>query len=178
VVELLLDLERKAGDEASKYPNLDVINMVFPLFKGNELAEVAKLTVDKILEVEGNTTDRVYPRGYATASWVFLLSPFVKHSAFQEECEWRKIVSKDSRVMPGQQYRVGKSSLIPFVEIMLDQKRRGAECVPAEKYFIDEVVIGPTPAPELTLEALRSLFDSEGHPEVIVRSSRIPFRDW
>jgi hypothetical protein len=61
---------------------------------------------------------------------------------------------------------------------MLDVMRVGAECVPREKYFIDEVIIGPTPTPELTLEALRSLFDSVGHPEVIIRSSCIPFRSW
>jgi len=80
--------------------------------------------------------------------------------------------------MPGQKFRPGKSTLIPFVEIMLDVKRLEAECVPRDEYFIDEVVIGPTPTPDLTFEALRSLFDSEGHPEVNIRQSRIPFKDW
>ena len=80
--------------------------------------------------------------------------------------------------MPGQQFRSGKSTLIPFVEIMLDVMREGADCVPREDYFINEVVIGPTPTPELTSEALRSLFEAEGHPGVVVRTSQIPFRDW
>ncbi len=114
----------------------------------------------------------------STASWLYPLSPFFKHDAFSEECEWRKVVSKDYRQMPGQKFRQGKSTLIPFVEIMLDVMRVGAECVPRESYFINEVVVGPTPVPELTLEAVHSLFSSEDHPEVPVRSSIIPFRDW
>jgi len=107
-----------------------------------------------------------------------MLSPFIKHEAFSEECEWRKVVSKDSRPTPGQKCRLGRSTLIPYVEIMLYLARDGSNYVPRTKYFIDEVVMGPTPTPHLTMEALRSLFDSTGHPEVIVRSSGIPFRSW
>jgi hypothetical protein len=92
--------------------------------------------------------------------------------------EWRKVITKDSRPMPGQQFRTGKSTLIPFIEIMLDVMREGAQCVTRKDYFIDEVVIGPTPTPELTVEAISSLFYSEGHPEVVVRTSSIPYRDW
>jgi hypothetical protein len=182
-MEKLLEFERKAGTQSSKYPNFNVMNAVFPMFKGTvfqkgELDEILKLTIDKIREVEGDSDVKLCPVGSAMAGWVFLLSPFIKHSAFKEECEWRKVVSKDFRPMPGQKFRMGKSTLIPFVEIMLDVRREGAECVPREKYFINEVIVGPTPTPDLTLEALRSLFDSEGHPDVTVRSSRIPFKDW
>jgi hypothetical protein len=182
MVERLLDLERKAGASASDYPNLEVLADILPLFKGMASREAIlgamKLTVDKIREVEGDSPVAPCPSGSTVASWVSVLSPFVKHSSFEEECEWRKVVSRGFRPMHGQQFRVGKSTLIPFVEIMLDVQRHEAECVPREKYFINEVVIGPTPAPELTLEALRSLFDSEGHPEVVILQSRIPFRDW
>jgi hypothetical protein len=110
--------------------------------------------------------------------WLSLLAPFIKHDAFKDEAEWRKVVSKDIRPMPGQMFRQGKSTLIPFAEIMLDVRREGAERVPQETYFVDEVIVGPTPTPELTLEAVQALFASEGHPEVRVRKSEIPFRSW
>jgi Protein of unknown function (DUF2971) len=116
--------------------------------------------------------------GVSIATWVHLAASIFKHEAFQEECEWRKVISKDSRLMPGQKFRAGRSTLIPFVEVMLDVRREGAECVPREAYFINEVVVGPTPTPELTHEALVSLFASVGHPEVRIRVSRIPYKDW
>ncbi len=80
--------------------------------------------------------------------------------------------------MPAQQFRSGKSTPIPFVEVMLDVERIGADMIPRKSYFINEVIIGPTPTPELTSAALKSLFASEGRPEVVVRPSEIPFRSW
>jgi hypothetical protein len=184
MIDRLLETERKHnGGNPSKYPNFNVLAIVAPLFKGakfeeGELDEVTRIAADKIIELEGNPEPKLHLPGSAIATWVFLLSPFIKHGAFAEECEWRKVVSKDIRTMPGQQFRTGKSTLIPYVEIMLDVMRQDADCVPREDYFINEVIVGPTPTPELTSEALRSLFEAEGHPEVIVRTSRIPFRDW
>lgn len=183
MVDKLIEAEKRSGDKATKYPSLGVLSAVAPLFKGaqfdsGELDGVYRLTVDKIQEVEGESKPKMYPPGSAIVSWVYLLSPFIKHAAFAEECEWRKVVSKDFRTMPGQKFRPGKSTLIPFVEIMLDVMRVEAECVVRNDYFITEVVVGPTPMQDLTLEALTSLFETEGHPEVTVRSSHIPFKDW
>ncbi len=110
--------------------------------------------------------------------WTSLISPFFKHHAFESEAEWRKVVSKDHRPMPGQQFRQGKSILIPYVDVELGLKREGAEHVPQTTYFVNEIVVGPTPTPELTVEAVRALFASEGHLEVIVKPSSIPFRSW
>jgi hypothetical protein len=136
--------------------------------------------VDRLIEVDRQSAVEEPKIGFpfkVVPLWLQLASPFFKHEAFNEECEWRKVISKHGQ-MPGQKFRQGKSTLIPFVEIMLDVMRVGTECVPRERYFINEVVVGPTPTPDLTIEALRSFFDSEGHPEVTVRSSTIPFRDW
>ncbi len=111
-------------------------------------------------------------------AWLEVVSPFFKHDAFAGEAEWRKVVSKDYRLMPGQQFRQGKSTLIPFIEIMLDVRTAGVERVPQQTYFIDEVMIGPTPNPELTLEAVLALLATAGHSEVLVRNSHIPFKSW
>ena len=72
------------------------------------------------------------------------------------------MISKDYRPMPGQQFRQGKSTLIPFVEIILDVMRKGAERVTQQTSLIDEVVVGPTPTPGLIIQAVEALFVSGG----------------
>jgi hypothetical protein len=180
----LLNLARK--EDPTKPSSLGTGVLAYalaPIFEGkniadDELLDVVQRATDAISWAEGKSGQNLYLPGSEIAGWVTMLSPFIKHGAFSEECEWRKVVSKDSRLMPGQRFRSGKSTLIPFVEIMLDVVREGSAAVPSKKYFIDEVVVGPTFKPELTIEALRSLFESESHPEVVVRSSSIPFRSW
>lgn len=140
----------------------------FPLL----MAAAAKQKRMKEEEAEHEMLIRTIP------VWLSLVSPLFKHAAFKDEAEWRKVISKDIRPMPGQQFRQAKSTLIPYVEIMLDLRREQDKHVPQTTYFIDEVIVGPTPTPELTLEAVHALFASEGHPEVIVKPSAIPFRSW
>jgi hypothetical protein len=134
--------------------------------------------IEAVIRVEGEPGFPEPGPFSAVAAWLAVLSPLVKHDAFEEEGEWRKVTSKQYRTMPCQRFRIGRSTLIPFVEIMLDVKTADATCVPSEKYFIDEVIVGPTPTPDLTIEAVRALFSSEGHPEVAVHMSRVPFRSW
>jgi len=163
----LLELERRSGSRVAVGRMLT-----------NIPEELISKWIDVIVKVEGEP-GFAEPRPFsAVAAWLALLAPLVKHDAFAEEGEWRKVASKDYRPLPGQRFRVGRSTLIPFVDIMLDVKTVGAHRVLSEKYFINEVIIGPTPTPELTVEAVRSLFSSEGHPEVDVHVSRIPFRSW
>jgi hypothetical protein len=72
-------------------------------------------------------------------------------------------------------FRPGKSTLIPYVEAVLNRGIAGKSLAP---YVIRRVVVGPTPNMSITLAAIRSLFDSIGHPEVKVEPSKIPFRHW
>lgn len=108
-----------------------------------------KIVMDKLLrldlkESEGDSSKVAWR---SIAIWLGLSSPFFKHHAFEGEAEWRKVISKDYRLMPGQQFRQGKSTLIPFVKVMLDVMRDGSDKVPQQTYFVDEVVVGPTPTP-------------------------------
>ena len=51
------------------------------------------------------------------------------------------------------------------------------KCVPTySDYFISEVVVGPTPNPELTASALDHLFRRKQVP-VAIRNSDIPYRE-
>lgn len=103
-----------------------------------------------------------------------LLAPSYKHESFRHECEWRLVVTKPHKAMPGQRFRPGKSTLIPYVEVDLN---RNLKFELAEKYMLRKVIVGPTPNPDLAVEALLGLFAVNGQ-EVDVELSSIPFRNW
>jgi len=107
--------------------------------------------------------------------WLSVLAPSFKHTAFRDESEWRLILSKPHKPMPGQRFRVGKSTLVPFIEVELN---KDSHRKPADAYMIHEVVVGPTPNAELSMEALRALFESKDQPQVRVEKSAIPYRHW
>jgi hypothetical protein len=104
-----------------------------------------------------------------------LLAPLYKHHAFQHECEWRMILRKPHKPMPGQRFRVGASTLVPYIEVDLN---RDLEFRLSDKYMLNKVFIGPTPNPQLSKDAIQNLFATKGHPEVVVEVSSIPYRDW
>ncbi len=109
------------------------------------------------------------------SAWFSAFAPVYKHAAFCHESEWRMVLTKPHKPMPGQRFREGKSTVIPYVEIELN---RNIKYKLSEDYMVKKVVIGPTPNAELSIEALRSLFISKNHPEVTVEASSIPYRDW
>lgn len=103
-----------------------------------------------------------------------LVAPSYKHAAFRHECEWRLVVNKPHKPMPGRRFRPGISMLIPYVEVDLN---RNLKFELSETYMLRKVIVGPTPNPELAEEALRSLFETSGHRVDVERSS-IPFCNW
>ena len=107
--------------------------------------------------------------GEATARCLAVFAPMFKHRAFEEEREWRLILSEFPSPMPAKRFRVGKSALVPYVE---------AEPLIKESYFIKEVIVGPTPHPELSKDSVTALFQSLDHPGVTVRTSNVPYRHW
>jgi hypothetical protein len=113
---------------------------------------------------------------YKDIAWaaLSLLAPSYKHEAFRHECEWRLVVNKPHKPMPGQRFRPGKSTLVPYVEVDLN---RNLKFELSGKYMLRKVIVGPTPNPELAVEALLSLFTAKGH-EVEIEPSSIPFRNW
>jgi hypothetical protein len=74
---------------------------------------------------------------------------------------------RDAPLKPSNLYRDGGSFATPRETI-----------IPSlEPFFIDSATIGPTPCPELTKQALQSLFWGRGY-DVKIDDSKIPFRDW
>jgi hypothetical protein len=92
----------------------------------------------------------------------------IKHSAFEEECEWR-IVSRyfPKYTVPEVKFREGASMLMPYIEIDL----------PADGLLFDEVILGPTEHNNLSLSAL-STYLSNRKVCNVTSSSTIPYREW
>jgi hypothetical protein len=98
-------------------------------------------------------------------------APLYKHASFSEEREWRFTLSRNINFdhLPNEDFRVGKSTLIPFIPVSLDKYRDQA---------IREVIIGPTPNMDLSVRALRQFINSKEMVNVSVRPSIVPYRPW
>lgn len=82
----------------------------------------------------------------AVISWFSVMATGFKHAAFSSEREWRLVLTKPHKPMPGQQFRPGKSSIVPFIEVELNKDLHSNAVSP---YIIREVVVGPCPDPQL-----------------------------
>ncbi len=95
----------------------------------------------------------------------------IKDGAFREEREWRLVLPSFSMWDPKVKFRDGGRLLVPYwtVPLLLD----GASSLP-----IKEVVIGPTPHPDLEARAVSAMLTVAGLPNGKVRRSEVPYRDW
>lgn len=109
------------------------------------------------------------------AAWLAAAASAFKHSSFRDEHEWRLITSKPHKPMPGQRFRPGRSSLIPYVEVELNRNHRSERM--AER-IINRVIVGPSPDPELSMQAAKSFFLSIGQPDVEILRSSTPYKNW
>jgi hypothetical protein len=99
-----------------------------------------------------------------------ILAPIIKHGAFQEEGEWRLIVTSIGRNSGRLCFRPGRSMITPYVELPLARSD--------EVLYLEEVIVGPTPHPETAELAVWML---QMHTRVgvgDVRLSDVPYRDW
>jgi len=82
------------------------------------------------------------------------LATQLKHSAFFEEEEWRLVSEPISLESSRIRFRNGKSMLIPYVEIKIEDK---------DGYInIPEVWIGPTPHPTLSEQSVENFLVTKG----------------
>jgi hypothetical protein len=113
----------------------------------------------------------------------------VKHSAFEAENEYRLIATSARLDGNDVKFRCSKTTVIPYLELYLpesEEDKMGDRTILKEEpsrsevtrydYFIREIIVGPTPNPDLTVGALTSMFQSRLFGPKI-RKSTIPFRD-
>lgn len=137
--------------------------LVRDLVKGVVLAAEESLS-------SGVPKDRVFRESYKQLGRLLpLLAPALKDPSFAEEQEWRLVCLPISFENQNPHFRQGRSMLIPYYEHFFPNKTR----VP-----IEELVIGPTPHPQLARDATHSLLSASGLTLTSVRSSSIPYRTW
>lgn len=108
--------------------------------------------------------------------WLKTLAASFKHSAFAEEQEWRLCFQRQHKPMRHQQFRIGKSMLVPYIAANLNLN--GDKQPIVEGSYIDEVIIGPSANKELNKTAVEQLLLANGHENVKVNVSDVPYRDW
>ena len=94
----------------------------------------------------------------------------MKHKAFKDEGEWR-LVSMAPRSYEDNEFgfRPGISTVVPYYSLPLD-----LSC-------IVEIIVGPSPHPELAKDAVRGLCHRYNLKDVggwHIKNSKIPFRNW
>lgn len=116
-------------------------------------------------------TQTYYPYFAEIEPQVLRICALIKHPCFVEENEWRAVSKPMANyVEPNIKYRVGKSYLIPYIDLPLAQ---GLESIP-----LAECVIGPTPTPTLLFNSV-SMYMRKYNPQsggFTIYNSNIPFR--
>ena len=122
---------------------------------------------------------RAAPRSRHRSTWsdihlnfvlcLLWVAPYLKHSKFADEREWRLVFSSD--VPESASHFCDRGSLLtPYVEL---------PAAPARADFgIRRIIVGPSPHPELEWDAVHRLIAAAGHPSCAIESSAAPFRTW
>lgn len=134
------------------------------------IAEVARFA-EQFKAEHPDDDDRLFREAFKLFErLVPLLGPVIKHQTFDEESEWRLISPTDSLGQMAPELRAGRSMLIPYIEHRLAQED--------ERLDLAEIIVGPTPHPELAVKAVEVLLAKHRVVVENVRESEIPYRDW
>ncbi|MGC2399842.1 MAG: DUF2971 domain-containing protein [Acidobacteriaceae bacterium] len=99
-----------------------------------------------------------------------LCSPIFKDSSFEEEREWRLIVQCLYPDSPKRYFRVGRSTIVPYIKIDVRTNYSTS--------YIREINVGPTPEPKLASMAIKTLLTYRSLQSAFVRDSIVPYRTW
>ena len=169
------------------------------------IEDAMRLSIEEVASLVFHPTEGDSP-GDETADYrsayfkVFIdrAASFIKHPSFSNEDEYRLLVDGVFSAREYLEYRVSRTTLIPYIPVYIPKRHSSAPLVPAGKStklreppfwdrvgesfaprldFIDRVVIGPTSDKKLSLAAVSSFFKRRGMSVEVV-SSTIPYRDW
>lgn len=148
------------------------------------VSEFVELILNEILENQGVQPDDDnyyhWHNGGNLVPYLVRLAPIFKDGSFSDEKEWRIISRALSCREDGYNYRIGKSMLIPYLELSIESP----EELQNEKRY-REIVVGPTPNQKQSQNAVISLLAKKGLANdmapggaVHVNPSIVPFRAW
>jgi Protein of unknown function (DUF2971) len=108
------------------------------------------------------------------------LAPRLKHPKFEEEDEWRLVLTSRGQSPADLRTRIGANTLIPYSAYPLGGRRLGAD-TSALIHFdgLHSVLVGPNSHPEhLLIKAVQDAFGAHGlsRHHLSIGCSRIPFR--
>lgn len=162
------------------------------VYEPEEQQELIRGTIDTFLETNADADPEYWRRnqGYGIShrppdtpslssyAWrdfparLARIAPLIKDKSFEDEKEWRLVA--ENLLVFELDHRPGESMLIPYYNIPIGD----------DKTFdsIREIIVGPTPHPELSKASVRSLAWTTGlvnnHNNIITRTTNIPFRNW
>jgi hypothetical protein len=102
----------------------------------------------------------------AEAKNIIRILALIKHEAFSEEREWR-LISAHFAGLDSAHFRAGASMLVPYQKWKLPQL----------DWMFDEIILGPTPHPELSYESLVAMTHQHKLANMLRRCD-IPYRVW
>ncbi len=115
-----------------------------------------------------NTPIAGFPGSYGSVRLHRFLMPVlatIKHPSFADEIEWRLVLANAFALAEVRtSFRVGDFGFAPYIEVPL----------PAES--VAEVVVGPSPHPEIRKAGVQRLLSRLGLPSVAVTGSDTPLR--
>jgi hypothetical protein len=115
---------------------------------------------------------------YLSAQELFGVAPTIKHPSFQEEEEWRLVWSPGwseyERAIV--KHRPSRTMLIPYREFKLSVVDDLGMSVD-DDCGISEVIVGPTPYVELSIDSLKGFLKAQKLTACNVDKSGIPYRE-
>src|SRR5258707_3515022 len=93
-----------------------------------------------------------------------MLAPLIKDNSFEDEKEWR-LISRPPISFSGLDHRPSRSMIAPYFRLLIGTDQE-FDC-------LHEVVVGPTPNPELSKESVHSLLESQGLRNIAVRATKV-----
>lgn len=152
--------------------------MVHCIYSEEEQSSIAKEFVEKfisavvdnqnshVFESQKTMDDIVSEIGRKYITVIQSLASSIKNSAFEDENEVRVImlcIKNDVK------FRPGGSFVIPYQEFPLELSKPDSP--------LKEIIIGPTPNPNLALKSVQMMLDQKGW-KVSVRNTIVPYRTW
>jgi hypothetical protein len=139
------------------------------LIREHESGELAENMDDEEVEIHSRI-------GGNLSAYLNRYAPIFKDQSFEEEAEWRIISPPLFFGSDGFDYRTGRSVLTPYFKFALLDA--------TGQLRIQEVIVGPTNDEMRAQRSVIGLLIQQGIPnaqfpsQLLVRNSKVPFRDW
>jgi hypothetical protein len=167
--EPVLDLAMRTSDIPTVDRAIDELRVQRPDLSGEQAQRL-------YFEQLRDRTDQVLAKSVGEmSSKILRLLGLLKHSAFEEEREWRFVIPRNANLPNSIQLKFlpRTNTLVPFIQLPFVS---GAGSTLS--FRLKEVILGPGSQDEIAASAARAFLDSMDMKDVSVNCSQIPYRPW